>query len=52
MNAQVSVTVPFEGLATLSFLGTDLEPRQTEQSGMCIPGRAGKCALEIVSMVG
>ena len=52
VNAQVSVTVPFEGLATLSFLGTDLEPRQTEQSGMCIPGRAGKCTLEIVSMVG
>lgn len=52
MTAQVSVTVPFEGLATLSFLGTDLEPRQTEQSGVCIPGRAGKCMMDIVSMVG
>ena len=52
VNAQVSMTVPFEGLAALSFLGTDLEPRQTEQAGMCIPGRAGKCVLEIVSMVG
>ena len=52
VSAQVSVTLAFEGLAALSLLGTDLEPRQTEQSGKCIPGRAGKCALEIVSMVG
>lgn len=50
MTAQVSVTVPFEGLATLLF-GYRLRTKADRTVWMCIPGN-GKCVMDIVSMVG
>lgn len=50
VSAEASVNLPFEGLAVISVIGSRLSTK-TEQSGMCAPGSAGKCVLEIIRVV-